>query len=119
MWRVGEKPGGVVMTKGIFDIWLGSEYGPGLVREHKFHQVRRWRFDWAYPDHKIAIEYEGLMSRKSRHTTISGFTADCEKYNSAAQLGWRVYRFTAPMLREGKTVDFIRSILAETQTKKG
>jgi very-short-patch-repair endonuclease len=66
-----------------------------LLTEHKFHPERKWRFDWAFPSHMIAIEYEGLMSEKSRHTTISGFTGDADKYNAAQQLGWKVFRYTA------------------------
>ena len=60
-----------------------------------FHPVRKWRFDWAIPDIKVAIEYEGLMSEKSGHTTPTGYTSDCEKYNAAALLGWTVLRYTA------------------------
>lgn len=66
-----------------------------LVTEKYFHKERKWRFDWAIPSLKIAIEYEGLMSKKSRHTTVKGFTGDTEKYNAAQGLGWRVLRFTA------------------------
>jgi hypothetical protein len=47
------------------------------------------------PAVKIAVEYEGLMSRKSRHTTIKGYNADTDKYNRAQILGWRVVRVTA------------------------
>lgn len=68
---------------------------PDYVEELKFHPKRRFRFDWAIPDLKIAIEYEGLMSKKSRHTTITGFTNDTIKYNEAVKLGWRVLRYTA------------------------
>lgn len=64
-------------------------------KEYKFHPVRKFRFDWAIPELKIAIEYEGLNSRKSRHTTKKGYTMDCEKYNLAVQLGWHVLRYTA------------------------
>ena len=67
----------------------------GHISEHLFHPTRKWRFDWVIPTHKIAIEYEGLMSAKSRHTTIKGFSGDCEKYNEAVKLGWRVLRYTA------------------------
>ena len=66
-----------------------------LKSEHQFHPERKWRFDWAIPEKMIAIEYEGLMSEKSRHTTISGFTGDTEKYNAAQSLGWKVLRYTA------------------------
>jgi hypothetical protein len=66
-----------------------------LKEEHKFHPERKWRFDWAIPAFMIAVEYEGLMSNKSRHTTIKGFTGDTDKYNAAQVLGWRVIRLTA------------------------
>ena len=69
--------------------------GYKYVKELKFHPTRKWRFDFAIESLKIAIEYEGIMSEKSRHTTISGMSRDCEKYNTAQLLGWKVLRFTA------------------------
>lgn len=68
--------------------------GIQVVDEHKFHPVRKWRFDFAVPSLKIGVEYEGLMSEKSGHTTLAGYTKDTEKYNEAAAEGWRVIRFT-------------------------
>lgn len=68
--------------------------GHALVSEHRFHPVRRWRFDWCIPAIKVAIEYEGVMSDKSRHTTVTGFSGDSEKYSQAALLGWSVLRYT-------------------------
>jgi len=70
---------------------MGIEY----VTEHRFHEMRKFRFDIAILDMKVGIEYEGLMSEKSRHTTIEGFTMDCVKYNLAQLNGWRVMRYTA------------------------
>lgn len=64
-------------------------------QEHQFHPVRKFRFDFVIPSHKIAIEYEGIISGKSRHTTIGGYTRDTEKYNLATICGWRVLRYTA------------------------
>ena len=69
--------------------------GYDYVKELKFHPSRKWRFDFAIESLRIAIEYEGIMSEKSRHTTISGMSADCDKYNAAQLLGWKVLRFTA------------------------
>ena len=34
---------------------------PNFKSEYAFDQVRRWRFDWAIPEIKVAIEYEGIM----------------------------------------------------------
>ncbi|GIZ08349.1 hypothetical protein [Flavobacterium sp. UMI-01] len=72
-----------------------SEVITGFVTEHKFDAVRNYRFDWALLDLKIGIEYEGIFSKKSRHTTAKGFSEDCNKYNLAIQNGWRVLRYTA------------------------
>ncbi|MFB6453740.1 hypothetical protein ACE38W_00590 [Chitinophaga sp. Hz27] len=68
--------------------------GIEVIKEYRFHPVRKFRFDFAVPDLKIGIEYEGLMSEKSGHTTLTGYTKDTEKYNLAAAEGWRAIRFT-------------------------
>lgn len=81
-----------------------------FAREFKFHPLRRWRFDFAIPDLRIAIEYEGIFSAKSRHTSVKGFSNDCEKYNEAAALGWKVYRFSNMHLKNGYAYDFIKNI---------
>lgn len=67
-----------------------------FLEEYQFHDTRKWRFDFAIVEKKIAIEYEGIFGKgKSRHTTVSGYTADAEKYNAAAADGWKVFRYTA------------------------
>lgn len=80
-----------------------------VTKEYLFHPTRKWRFDFALVDQKIAIEYEGIMAGKSRHTTISGYTGDTEKYNAAAELGWTVLRFTVKNCRE--TIKSLESTL--------
>ena len=74
---------------------FAQTHGIKLVDEYKFFEFRKWKADWAFPDLKILFEYEGLISEKSRHTTISGFSNDTEKYNKASELGFKVYRYTA------------------------
>lgn len=69
--------------------------GKGLRERLKQANLKDWRFDWAFPEQKIAVEYEGIVTSKSRHTTLKGYTGDCEKYNSAMKLGWKVFRYTA------------------------
>lgn len=68
--------------------------------EYRFDEVRQFRFDVAIPDKMLAIEYEGLMSKKSRHTTISGYVCDCRKYNFAQTKGWKILRYTAINYKE-------------------
>lgn len=81
-----------------------------VEQEFKFHPTRKWRFDFAIPDKMIAIEYEGVYGGgKSRHTTVGGYTADAEKYNEAAKLGWKVLRYTAKSYT--KLIDDLKQML--------
>ena len=65
--------------------------GADTTREHRFHPTRQWRFDFAWPSQKLAVEIDG----RGRHQTVVGVRADCEKMNEAIRLGWRVLRFPA------------------------
>lgn len=78
-----------------FSLQLQALGCPGAHREHQFHPERRWRFDFAWPTYKIAVELEGGTWTGGRHVRGAGFAADCAKYNAAALLGWRVLRYTA------------------------
>lgn len=64
------------------------------MREFKFDPERKWRFDFLIPPN-VGIEIEGGVWSQGRHTRGSGFIADCEKYNSAAMLGYKVLRYTS------------------------
>jgi hypothetical protein len=73
---------------------IAIEHKLDVKKEFRGIAKRQFRFDYAITKLKIAIEYEGIMSKKSRHTTPKGFTTDCDKYNLAAVNGWVVLRFT-------------------------
>lgn len=72
--------------------------GPALEREHRFAPPRRWRFDFAHPASRVAVEIEGGVWRRGRHNRPKGFIADCEKYSAAAVAGWTVVRLTAKQI---------------------
>ncbi len=84
-----------------------------FIRQHRFHPTRRWLFDFALPDHKLAIEVEGGTWVRGRHTRGSGYEKDREKYSEAAVLGWKVIRVTTGMVTKKKALDFIRRALAK------
>jgi very-short-patch-repair endonuclease len=68
-------------------------HGYDYVREYWFAKPRRWRFDFALVGPKLALEVEGGVFTRGRHVRPKGFISDCEKYNAATLLGWRVLRF--------------------------
>lgn len=84
-----------------------------LQREYRFHQVRKFRFDFAIPEHRIAIEMDGgvWMKGGGRHNRPAGFLKDMEKFNLAATMGWRVVRVTPRDLLTSRTLDMIRDLV--------
>ena len=76
-------------------------------REHVFHALRGWRFDFAIPSVRLAIEIEGGVRMIGRHQRPDGFLEDCRKYNAAALGGWRVLRFTPEQLMSGEAAEII------------
>ena len=95
----------------IFIAYIRYELKVELVKEYKFHPTRRWRFDYAQPELKIAIEVEGAVWTNGRHTRGSGFIKDMEKYNTAASMGWTILRVTPDEKLAAKTVDLLRKTL--------
>lgn len=76
--------------------------GTKTTQELKFHPTRKWRFDFAWPEQMVALEVEGgVWGKRTKngfipggHTSGTGYTNNCEKYNEATLLGWAIFRLT-------------------------
>ena len=85
-----------------------------MKREYRFHPTRRWRFDFAWPDRKIAVEVEGVIWQGSgRHQRAAGYSADCEKYNGALLLGWDVLRVTQKHVADGTALNWLDALMKQ------
>lgn len=81
---------------------------PEPVLEHRFHATRRWRFDLAWPAHRLAVEVDGGVFVAGRHSRGVGYEADCEKYATALMDGWRVLRVTPRIVKDGRAVQWVK-----------
>jgi hypothetical protein len=71
--------------------------------EFFFVPGRKFKADIFIPSINCLIEYEGLVfgknqegtTGKSGHTTAAGYSSNCEKYNMATLLGFKLLRYTA------------------------
>ena len=83
-------------------------YGlPDPIPEFKLHPKRKWRFDFAWPNKKIAVEIEGGIWTQGAHVRGNHFVSDMEKYNAAAKLGWFVFRFTPQQFKHNQVQAFL------------
>lgn len=86
------------------------EYLPDPEKEYRFHHDRKWRFDRAWPRSMVAVEVEGGKWTRGRHQRPQGFEDDIIKYNEAARLGWRVFRFTGDMIEDGRALETLEAV---------
>lgn len=101
---------------------------PAFERGHRFAAVlgRRWEFDFAFVEWKLALEVEGLIVRRiggqvvtmGRHANPAGFRADCEKYATAAILGWTVIRFEQNQVKDGTALAYAQRVLTARGWKR-
>ena len=95
----------------LLAIELRSRGLASFEREWRFAPPRRFRFDFAWPAERLAVEVEGGIHMRGRHTRAAGYESDCAKYNLAVLCGWRVLRFTGAMVRSGEAAGQIAEAL--------
>jgi hypothetical protein len=89
---------------------------PIPIPECTFHPTRKWRFDWAFIDARLAVEIEGgaFLKDGGRHTRGSGFRNDLEKYAEAAILGYRVIRVLPEWVASGRALTLVARALTSS-----
>jgi len=98
--------------------YLSERYDTRKVKtEYQFCQERKWRFDvvlagLVWP---CAFEIEGGLYVQGAHVRGQHYESDMEKYNTAAALGWKVFRFTPKQVLDGTAKVFIEKYLEYTK----
>ncbi len=58
------------------------------VREYRITETRRFRWDYAWPEYRVALEQQGGVWSRGAHGRGTGIVRDQEKANLAAMHGW-------------------------------
>lgn len=74
---------------------------PVPVPEYRFDMIRMYRFDYAWPKYRLAMEVDGGIWTQGRHTRGAGKLADMEKLSLAAIGGWRILYVSPEQIRNG------------------
>jgi very-short-patch-repair endonuclease len=78
-----------------------------IVTQHIFHPIRKWRFDFAFPQIKLAIEIQGYGRG---HADYMSMANDYLKHNEAIRLDWAILYFMSHDIQDkaiGKTIEYI------------
>lgn len=95
----------------IYEQLLGGEWWA----EWPFHPTRKWRFDYACPELKIAIEVDGGIFIGGRHSGGVGQLKDFEKGNAACAMGWYVFHTTPDDMHD---LEFRKLVLEAIKARK-
>lgn len=92
------------LEQGFLTVWASDRTRPMPRHNYRFHATRKWELDFAWPEAMVAVELDGLYSRKGkgvgRHLRPKGFQDDHDKQNAAVMDGWAVLRYTSNDLKK-------------------
>jgi very-short-patch-repair endonuclease len=82
------------------------------ARQAKLIPGRKFAFDFAWPEHRLAVEVQGgIWLRKGAHTSGQGVTRDCEKAALALLEGFRTLAVTGEQVRSGDALRWIERLI--------
>jgi hypothetical protein len=99
-----------------FEAYLKGQGIGGWCREYEFYPGRKWRFDFAWVDYKIAVELQGGLFSGGRHNQGGAMRKEYEKMNAASREGWRVLHYCEPNGVAGM-VNFVDDLKRAIETK--
>lgn len=99
-------------NEAVFFALLKQAKVPRPVPEYRFHDTRKFRLDFAWPESRVGLEVDGGVWSGGAHGRGTGIVRDQEKTNLAAGLGWRILRVTPAKLCTEQTITYLKDALA-------
>lgn len=90
---------------------------PAPEREWRFHPSRKWRFDFAFPEQRVAVEIDGGLFIQGGHTRGAQALKDMEKRNDALVMGWAVLRVGPQHVKSGEALAWLTKLLDAAQRR--
>lgn len=81
---------------------------PRPIRQLRYHATRDWRFDFAWPDLRFAVEVQGGV-----HVVRTQFHKDIQKGAHALLGGWSVLYVSSREVRSGEAIEWVKQALAQ------
>lgn len=103
----------------VFMMLIETDLKLEVWPEYFFTLERQYRFDYAIPELKIAIEQNGGIWSKgnSGHSSGKGIQRDMDKTALAASLGWTVISRSPEQMQTTETLNLIKSAIQHKKLK--
>ncbi len=86
----------------FLSIWLSNFPNHKPLTQLQFHPTIQWKFDFAWPMRKLAVEVQGMGPG---HVGLIAMTRDYNKHRAAMIHGWKVVYLTKNHLLPEKSED--------------
>lgn len=91
---------------------------PEPVFEYRFHKTRLWRIDIAFIKQKVAVEVQGGVFVRGRHSRGAAMLKEWDKLNTLAAMGWRVLYCQPVDVCMNDFVQKVKSAVLSGETRK-
>lgn len=101
----------------IFKTHWDRLIGIPIKIQYPFHPTRQYRFDFAFPEIKLAIEMQGYGPG---HASFKEMYSDYVRHNEAVKLGWQIMYFMQPHIQKDsleKTLELVKEVYCHMSGK--
>jgi very-short-patch-repair endonuclease len=92
---------------------------PKPVTQFRAVRNRKFRWDFAWPEHRLLVEVNGGTWIGGMHARGKGIRRDYEKANLAMLNGWQQMTFSSDQITDGKAIMLLRRFFEQQkQTEK-
>jgi very-short-patch-repair endonuclease len=99
----------------LFAFQLQASGAPQWERQYRFaHELgREWRWDFAWPGLKLAVEIQGGIWKKGggAHSHPTDILRNMAKHNDGAKLGWRLLQFSTDEVKSGEGLAYTMTVI--------
>lgn len=101
--------------EGEFAFVLKAHGIGGYHRQFRFHPVRKWAADFAWPVSRFIVDIDGMLFKPGPggHTSPAGIRRDYERDLAAMALGYRVLRLTSEMIESPEVIAVVRQYVGD------
>lgn len=83
----------------------------GRTDKHGRPKLRQWKFDFAWPEYRVAVEIQGGMFVAGRHNRGGALAVESEKMRAACKQNWLVLPITTKEITKARLPDMVAEVL--------